>query len=151
MEFSRPLSDFPVLFKADGIFKDFTRQPCIFKYFSSLCEPCTIVTSVYGRPHRKTCLQGLRPSPVVIKHFSYSTQQSIKFLMLINVKMPTIIGILKFIIMLINVKVPTTVGILTFISMINTTFESLKARKIFIFQHFSFCEQLKFRTQLSWH
>ena len=32
-------------------------------------------------------------------------------------------------IMLINVKMPTIVGILTFISMINTTSESLKARK----------------------
>ena len=33
------LSDFPVLFKADFIFKDFARQPSKFKYFSSLCEP----------------------------------------------------------------------------------------------------------------
>ena len=45
---------------------------------------------------------------------------------------------------------PTIVGILTFISMINTTSESLKARKICIFQHFSFCEQLKFHAQLSY-
>ena len=29
-----------VLFKADFIFKDFSRQYCIFKYFSNLCEPC---------------------------------------------------------------------------------------------------------------
>ena len=34
--------------------------------------------------------------------------------------------------MLINVKMPTIVGILTFISMINSTSESLKARKIFV-------------------
>ena len=54
----------------------------------------------------------------------------------------------KFI-MLINIKMPTIVGILTFISMINTTPESLKARKVFIFQYFSFHEQLKFHTQLS--
>ena len=27
--------------------------------------------------------------------------------------------------------------------MINATSESLKARKVFIFQHFNFCEQLK--------
>ena len=40
-EFSRPLSVFQVLFKANFIFKDFSRQSCIFKYFSSLCEPCT--------------------------------------------------------------------------------------------------------------
>ena len=35
--------------------------------------------------------------------------------------------------MLINVKMPTIVGILTFISMINTTYGSLKARKSIIF------------------
>ena len=43
-------------------------------------------------------------------------------------------------------KMPTSVGILTFISMINTTSESLKARKVFIFQHFNFYEQLKFHA-----
>ena len=45
---------------------------------------------------------------------------------------------------------PTIVGILTFISMINKTSESSKERQIFIFQHFSFYEQLKFHAQLSW-
>ena len=35
--------------------------------------------------------------------------------------------------LLINVKMPTIVGILTFISMINTTSESLKARKAVCF------------------
>ena len=39
-DFSRLLSGFPVLFKADLIFKDFSRKPSKFKYFSSLCEPC---------------------------------------------------------------------------------------------------------------
>ena len=39
-DFSRPLSVFQVLFKANLIFKDFSRQSCIFKYLSSLCEPC---------------------------------------------------------------------------------------------------------------
>ena len=34
--FSRLLSDFPVLFKTDLIFKDFSRKPFKFKYFSSL-------------------------------------------------------------------------------------------------------------------
>ena len=53
----------------------------------------------------------------------------------------------KFI-LLINVKMPTIVGILTFVSMIYTTSESLKARKICILRHFSFYEQLKFRAQL---
>ena len=38
--FSRPLNVFQVLFMANFIFKDFSRQSCIFKYFSSLCEPC---------------------------------------------------------------------------------------------------------------
>ena len=39
-DFSRLLSDFLVLFKADLIFKDFSRKPSKFKYVSSLCEPC---------------------------------------------------------------------------------------------------------------
>ena len=63
--------------------------------------------------------------------FSCSTQLSMKCIMLINVKMPTI------------------VDILTFISMINTTPECLKARTVIIGQHFSFYEQLKFHAQLS--
>ena len=48
------------------------------------------------------------------------------------------------IILLINIKMPRIFDILTFISRINTTPESLKARKIFIFEHLSFYEQLKF-------
>ena len=52
------------------------------------------------------------PGPMVIKLFC-STQLSMKLIKLMNVKMPTI------------------VGILTFISMINTTYESLKARKVY--------------------
>ena len=52
----------------------------------------------------------VRPCPEVIKLFSYSTQLSTKFILLINVKMPTL------------------VGILTFIIMINTTSDRLKAR-----------------------
>ena len=39
-DFSWLLSDFPVLFKAGLIFKDFLRNPSKFKYFSSLCKPC---------------------------------------------------------------------------------------------------------------
>ena len=73
----------------------------------------------------------LNTGPEVIKLFSCSTQRSTKFILLINVKMPTI------------------VGILTFISRINTSSESLKAKKIYIFQHFCFYEQLKFCAQLS--
>ena len=67
----------------------------------------------------------------VIQLFSYSTQLSTEFILLINVKMPTI------------------VGILTFISMINTTSERLEARHFFICRYFSFYELLKFRAQLS--
>ena len=69
--------------------------------------------------------KGADPGPKVIKLFSRSTRLSIKFILLINVKMPTI------------------VGILTFISMINI------ARNFFICFYFSFYEQLKFRAQLS--
>ena len=36
-----------------------------------------------------------------------------------------------------NVEIPT-IGILTFISMISITSESFKARRVFIFQDFSF-------------
>ena len=71
------------------------------------------------------------PGPEVIKLFSCSTQLSTKFILLINVKMPII------------------VGILTFISMLNTTSERLRARNFFICRYFSFYEQLKFRAQLS--
>ena len=51
--------------------------------------------------------------------------------------------IMKF--MLINVKMPTIIGILTVIRTINTIYEHLKARKVF-----GFYEQLKFHAQLSW-
>ena len=54
---------------------------------------------------------------------------------------------MKFI-MLINVKIPTIVGILTLIQMLNTTPDTLKARKVNTFQLFSFYEQLKFHSQL---
>ena len=37
-----PLGVFQVLFKVNLTFKDFSRQSCIFKYFSSLCEPCIL-------------------------------------------------------------------------------------------------------------
>ena len=65
----------------------------------------------------------LDPGPEVIKLISYSTQLSMKFILLISVKMSIF------------------VGILTFISMINTTSERLKARHFFICWYFSFYEQ----------
>ena len=49
--------------------------------------------------------------------------------------------------MLINAKMPMIVVIFTFISKINTTSERLKARKVIIFQHFSF-ELSKFHAEL---
>ena len=52
---------------------------------------------------------------------------------------------MKFI-LLINVNMTTIVGILTFLRMINVTSESLKARKDFICQQYM---QLKFHAQLS--
>ena len=61
--------------------------------------------------HLKTNLSGSK----VMKLVSCSTQLSMKFIMLINTKMPTI------------------VDILTFISMISATSDGLKLRKILIF------------------
>ena len=39
----------------------------------------------------------MMPGPKIIKLFSCSAQESLKFILLINVKMPTIVGILTFI------------------------------------------------------
>ena len=63
--------------------------------------------------------------PEVIKLFSRSTQLSMKFQLLVKSKMLNNTGsscfqTLRFVfIMLINVNMPTVVGILTFMSMIN--------------------------------
>ena len=51
--------------------------------------------------------------------------------------------------MLINVKMPAIVGILTFINMINTRSESSEAKISIIFQRFSFYRELKFHANLS--
>ena len=50
---------------------------------------------------------------------------------------------MKFI-LLINVKMPTIVGILTFINRIDIPSECFKLDKLVIFQYFSFYEQSKF-------
>ena len=71
------------------------------------------------------------PCPEIIKPFSCPTQLSTKFILLLNVKMPTI------------------VGILTLISITNSRSERLRARNMFICRYFGFYEQLKFRAQLS--
>ena len=86
--------------------------------------------SVFRVSNQETWPQGY-------KTFSCSTQLSMEFVLLINVKMQTIDGILTFFsrindwlfsfltqlsmefILLINVRMPTIVGILTFISRIN--------------------------------
>ena len=44
--FSRKLSDFQVCFKTKFIFKDFSRHPFIFKYFSSMCKPWIVLKEV---------------------------------------------------------------------------------------------------------
>ena len=62
--------------------------------------------------------------PEVIKLLSYSTQLSTKFILLINVKMPTIVGILTFISMIniihylrdLKQETSSFVGILLFMS-----------------------------------
>ena len=69
----------------------------------------------YKKIMLNSCVHKICPGPEVIK---LHAQLSMKFTMLINVKMSTI------------------VDILTFISMINTLSDSLKARSDF--QHFSF-------------
>ena len=65
---------------------------------------------------RVTILLLAQTKPEVIKPFPRSTQPSTTFIMLANVKMPTI------------------VGILTLIILINTSPGSLRARDVFIFQ-----------------
>ena len=64
------------------------------------------------------CVLRNQSDPEDLQLFSCSTEISMNLMKLINVKMPTI------------------VDILTFMSMIHTTSEGLKARKVFIFQHF---------------
>ena len=60
----------------------------------------------------------MRPGLEIIKLFSCSTQLNMKFILLINVKMPTIVGILAF------------------ISRINTPSKSFKGSKIFYLSPF---------------
>ena len=67
-----------------------------------------------------------RPGPEVIKPISCSTQLSRRFIMLINVKMPTI------------------VGILISIGMVNTAYESLEVEKSLFCSILVFFDQLKF-------
>ena len=96
--------------------------------FSSIL--CLLVLST-DNLNKQFVLRSKLPGLKVIQLFPCSTQLSMKFILLINVKMPTI------------------VGILTFISMINTTSERLKARNFFICWYISLNEQMEFLAQLS--
>ena len=73
----------------------------------------------------------LHPGPEVIKLYSCSTQLSMKFFLLINVKMPT------------------NVGILTFINGKNSILGLSEPKKIWISWYFHTYEHLKFHAQLS--
>ena len=54
-DFSSFLSDFPVLFKADLIFKDFSRKPSNIKYFSSLVKPCNFFSGFCQKLFSQLC------------------------------------------------------------------------------------------------
>ena len=123
------------IYSKTGFLKSGTGSPA----FQKTCIP-DIVVIIF-------CFADYIPGPEVIKLFPCSTQLSTRFILLVNVKMPTIGGT-KFT-LLINVKMPTIVGILTFISMKNTTSERLKKRNFFICRYLIFYEQLKFLAQLS--
>ena len=79
----------------------------------------------------------LKTGPEVIKLFSCSTQLSTKFQLFIKTKIPTkrflalSLSDVVFI-MLINVKIPTVVGILTFMSRINFVLNQVEHGKSFI-------------------
>ena len=72
------------------------------------------------------------PGPEVIKLFSCSTQLSMKFFLLINIKMPTV------------------VGILTVISGKNSILGLSEPIKSWIYWYFYTYEHLKFHAQLNW-
>ena len=71
------------------------------------------------------------PGPQDIKCFSISTKLKLKFILLINVKMPII------------------VGILTFMSRKNYYFLGFEPACSTKFDNFNFYQQLKFHIQLS--
>ena len=79
------------------------------------CENGKLASDRHCMLHRMCCIETIqnyrsedalcmRSGPEVIKHFSCSIQLRIQFIMLINVKMPTIVGILKFISMMNHVR-----------------------------------------------
>ena len=68
-----------------------------------------------------------------IKHFSCSTHLSMKFQLLIKTKLQTFLAFnlsdVACFNMLINVKMPTSVGIITFMSMLNFVLSSVEHEK----------------------
>ena len=73
----------------------------------------------------------IKSGPEIIKLFSCSTQLSMKFFLLINVKMPTI------------------VGILTFMSRKKSILGSSETTKAEFFLYYYTYEHLKYHAQLS--
>ena len=78
--FSRPLSIFQVFFKGNFIFKDFSRQSCLFKYFSILCEPCSMNKSALTMSIESAItsfqgfhLEGGGDFPLLLRHVSPAT------------------------------------------------------------------------------
>ena len=55
-------------FKANLIFKDFSRQSCIFKYFSNLCQPCIYVKIHHYKRVMKIAGQEVKVKPVLSGH-----------------------------------------------------------------------------------
>ena len=102
----------------------FIRKIELHHYYASLKLQYTFTTGDNNRIMEETSLLQMTWTRGY-KTSSCSTQLSTKFIRLINVKMPT------------------AVGILTFMSRINTTSEILKAKQNQYFQHFSFYDQLK--------
>ena len=104
------------IFSINMVYSGTTHTVNVLKFWTLIfCKNGLMVFPVcYSDKH----FVDISPGPEVIKLFSCSTQLSTKFILLINVKMPTI------------------VGILTFISIINITFERPQARNFFICQYF---------------
>ena len=76
-------------------------KPCCVRAILSPMETVYHITGALMGQTLKTIQEWIRASNQlgleVVKLFSCSTQLSMKFILLINVKMPTIIDILKFI------------------------------------------------------
>ena len=55
-----------------------------------------VVYLIWSTAYHKVLLDGLLPGPKVIKLFSCSTQLSLKFVLLVDFKIPTVNGIIGF-------------------------------------------------------